>query len=80
MGKSILWISRLRESWDSFTKMKLYNYQDIISKQTIHHLHKKNDWYFYEMLVKAYRDLSQKTFTFCKKTCLLSVIFIRSYS
>ena len=36
----------------TFMKMQqLYNYQDIISKQPIYHLCKKNDRYFYEMFV-----------------------------
>ena len=32
-------------------KMQLYSYQDIINKQPIYHLHKKNDRYFYEITV-----------------------------
>ena len=30
---------------------QLYNYQDIISKQPIYHLCKKNDRYFYEIFI-----------------------------
>ena len=35
--------------------MQLYNYQDIINKQPINQLCKKNDIYFYEVLVFKYR-------------------------
>ena len=31
--------------------MELYNYQDVINKEPIYHLCKKNDRYFYKMLV-----------------------------
>ena len=63
--------------------MQLYNYEDIINKQPIYHLCKKK--YFMKSLysnsfirlVKAYKDLAQKTFIFSRKPCSLSVMFIR---
>ena len=33
------------------TFIQEYNYQDIINKQPIYHLCKKNDRYFYEMFI-----------------------------
>ena len=52
-------LRRLRKLLYPLTKMQLYNYQNVINKQTIYHLCKKKDKYLYEVF-ESIQEFSTK--------------------